>query len=105
MDDAEYITELLVEHLYKDKNSKHNEGKIFSIRSERYLVSNPNKRFGYCFVRLVNKWGNVSPMGVHSVILSAYLGYPKEVWLEEGLNVHHLDGDNNNNSALNPSVS
>jgi hypothetical protein len=77
------------------------EGKIFSTKSEKYLVSNPNKRYGYCYVSLTDENGKRRPMGIHTAILSASLGIHRDILFANDITTHHIDNEKTNNAAWN----
>ncbi|RYI25184.1 hypothetical protein EVU96_24780 [Bacillus infantis] len=78
-------------------------GKVFNTFSEKYLGlgSMGSKRTGYVYVTMKNKNGEASSMSEHWAVYSAYTGIPKNVFINNGLTLHHVDGVKNNNSIFN----
>lgn len=78
-------------------------GRVFNTYTENWLGegSTGAKRTGYIYVGMKNKDGNISSMGLHSAIMSAYMGVPKEWWINKGLCINHISGDKTDNSYFN----
>jgi len=67
-------------------------GRIWSNVSQKYLTMTGNSRFGYVYNSIKGK-----PYSLHSLVMSATYGTPKSFWLDQGLEIDHIDGDKENN--------
>ncbi|MGG3623849.1 hypothetical protein ABES25_09890 [Bacillus gobiensis] len=77
------------------------EGKIYSLYSNKYLSNKPNKRFNYVYVGMKNEQGKWVHMGCHVAIWSAYSGRHYSTLKKAKLTLHHIDEDETNNQATN----
>ncbi len=71
-------------------------GRIWSNVSQKYLTTKGNNRFGYVYNSIKGK-----PYSLHSLIISSTLGVSCKWYLEQGLEVDHIDGDKENNDMDN----
>lgn len=71
-------------------------GRIWNVKAERWVNSNPNKRFGYCYSSFDGK-----PYSIHTLIMSAVLDQKKEWWRQQGLEINHISKDKSDNSMSN----
>lgn len=78
-------------------------GRIWSDKLERYLISNPDAN-GYCYTRIIGNNGDYNSVSIHSLIMVSYMGFDKSLWLVKKLAIHHIDNNKSNNSILNLSL-
>lgn len=76
------------------------EGKVYDTLRERYLVANPNAN-GYCYTGMYDDQGDYKPFSVHVIVMMAFLYVSEPIWVNSGLEIHHLDNDKSNQSILN----
>jgi len=74
-------------------------GKIFSLRSDKWLNPKANKRFGYVYTTLKNDNGTSTPISLHTLVMSAHLNIQPQDW--KPLTVNHIDFNKENNSIHN----
>ncbi|MBY0094924.1 hypothetical protein H7S74_30305 [Priestia aryabhattai] len=75
-------------------------GRIWSVRSGRFLVANPNYK-GYCYVTCSAK-GKGRPYSVHVLVYSSYSGMKQSDWRAMGLEVNHITNrQGNSKNTLN----
>ena len=79
------------------------KGKVFNTFTESWLGlgSKGSKRTGYVYISLKDKDGKLVTMSEHWVVYSAYTGISKEIYIKNGLTLHHINGVKNDNSIFN----
>src|SRR5699024_932385 len=58
-------------------------GKIFSLRSDKWLSKGKPNYYGYCFTTLLSDDGESVPLSLHSVVMSAMTGMTQQEWREQ----------------------
>ncbi|MGG3157155.1 hypothetical protein ABEP50_15965 [Priestia megaterium] len=76
------------EEVYKSYLCDTEGGRIFSVRSGCFLVSNPNHK-GYCYVSC-RVGGKGRPYSVHVLVYSSYSGMKQSDWRAMGLEINHI---------------
>lgn len=71
------------------------EGRIYSIRSKKYLSLKPDSIFGYVHVGLC-KNGKTKQCNVHRLVAQAFIPNPNNLQV-----VHHKDDNKSNNRVEN----
>ncbi|MED3972269.1 hypothetical protein COM86_12640 [Priestia megaterium] len=84
------IPELLncSQEVYKNYFCDTEGGRIWSVRSGRFLVSNPNHK-GYCYISC-KVGGKGRSYGVHVLVYSSYSGMKQSDWRTMGLEINHI---------------
>ncbi|MGJ9381514.1 HNH endonuclease [Salipaludibacillus sp. CF4.18] len=88
---------------FKDYKADVVNGRIYSLRCKkgRWLNPKPSKRWGYLTITLVDEEGKRKGSTVHAFIMSAHMGVEDTYWLNQGLEIDHLDEDKTNNGIHN----
>lgn len=76
-------------------------GKIYSIKSNRWLTPKANKRFGYVYSTLLNDDGEATPISIHQIMMSAHKQQEPKAWQKFGLEIDHVNGNKADNSIEN----
>lgn len=78
-------------------------GKIYNSHTNKILAegSQGSKRTGYVYISMKDSKGNNSPMSEHWAVFTAYMGVPKEFYINKGMTLHHITGDKSDNSYFN----
>jgi hypothetical protein len=81
--------------LYRELYEVSREGKVWSVRSKKYLSPNINCRSGYHSVELYNNY-KARRINIHRLVALAFIPNPDGL-----LEINHIDGDRNNNTVFN----
>lgn len=76
-------------------------GRVFSIRTNKWLNPKENKRFGYVYTTLTNDKNENTPISIHQLMMSAYKKVQPNDWMKFGLEIDHINGDKADNSINN----
>lgn len=92
------------ENVYRNYLADTMGGRIYSIKSGRFLKSGANKRYGYCYVTCKLK-GKGRPYAVHQLVFSSYFGQTIGEYSQNGkYEINHIvneDGKKVDNSISN----
>ena len=84
-------------NLYADLRN----GLIWNERVNAFSKASKPNRYGYIYSSFTNKFGDIVPISIHSLIMSAHKEVKPEIWNSEGLEINHIDSDKTNNSIEN----
>ncbi|MGJ9383217.1 HNH endonuclease [Salipaludibacillus sp. CF4.18] len=88
---------------FKDYKADVINGKVYSSRCKqgRWLNPKASKRFKYVITTLTDSQGKAKAQSLHALIMSAHLGVNPSWWINQGLEIDHLDGNKSNNGIHN----